>query len=1151
MSSAQFNNPPYAQTPESCGNSISEESCVYSRSTSVSEPDDSYICTKQRELFQKWRPTIHLIAPTGWLNDPCAPGYDHINDCYHIGFQWNPESAEWGNICWGAATSRDLLSWDISREPSIVPSKEEGEGGVFTGCLSPVELHPGKLTAFYTSAKILPIHHTLPYTHGSEGLHLATSSNSGKTWTRYEANPVLPGPPSDLKVTGWRDPFVSVWPSLARTLGDPDNTLYGIVSGGLLGQGPTPFIYRLDEGDITNWEFLSPLVSLPPNHSPSPSWPTDNGVNWEVTNFLSLEDPDDTRTHDFLIMGVEGRLPQEWNKGRSAFSVDHGQLWMCGKLQADDGKPTMDYTYGGCLDHGSYYAGNSFWDPKTQQQIIIGWIIEEDLPVELRKHQGWAGLLSLPRALKLQRLRGVSRALVTPLEQIPSILLRQDGIRGNEPTYEVTTLCAVPDDRLSRLRGVWWWTLRVSPVKCRNIGDEMKLGKDRNGPQALLAAALGAVMLDPVAAVSCSPYTPFEPIDPQNWANPDNMTWDDWVKPPGTDWSNPARKGSSRNFNIALVVVDYPDRNFTISQPAHSTIFNNPQPAAADIPREKVPNFYRDLLNTPNELNQGHTLHEYWMEDSAGRFGVDLTSFGAYQLPRNGYQYGVSDDMNPGACPIGETCDLDIRTDALSAWRNDVGNATADAFELVFILSAGQDESSTWQEFGEMKFDGPDDVPDEFGPPKTDNTSLPNWAATRYVPWTSWAAASTLWPNAGGGSSTQGESSGMAVYAHELSHLLDIGDNYNNPYGTPLRRAYTGIWSMMSRGSFNGPGGPHTRWQIPAVQGASMGSLHTLRDKFQLGLIERSDILWLSREALATSGVAVAQLTARSVDPGDGLMGIRIMMDADRSPACDINTEPLCDGGSWDNYDIEVVDRMGSDSFTPDSGVLISKSKNVDRQPFQWVIDAHPEDIELVDFYRPNGSVAMITMGDYRQLADALFHAGTNSGSEFEFIDEANDLHFYIIDRHRNDDGILSYTVAVRSIGGEGGASLHDVSLEDGLVTDLKQNAPTGQGVTCSFQLTNRGSYVAIDPNEAQHPEDVSAFLESDVYRLSAEVDGAGWRIEVPNALLTAKFGEVKTARVSVGASAEAADSAVVTLKVTSESDPSVVASAQCNVVKS
>lgn len=201
--------------------------------------------------------------------------------------------------------------------------------------------------------------------------------------------------------------------------------------------------------------------------------------------------------------------------------------------------------------------------------------------------------------------------------------------------------------------------------------------------------------------------------------------------------------------------------------------------------------------------------------DSGGRFGVDLTAFGAYRMPSKSYQYGIDDEdggFNEDACPSPGPCSVDLRTDALGAWRADVGNETADAFELVFILSAGQDESSTWQEFGEMLFEGPDDVPDSFGPPG--NSSLPNWAHTRYVPWSSWASASTIWPNAGSGSSTQGESSGLGTYAHELTHLLGIGDNYNNPFAVQQVRSYTGPWSMMSRGSFNGPGGPHTRWQV-------------------------------------------------------------------------------------------------------------------------------------------------------------------------------------------------------------------------------------------------------------------------------------------------------------------------------------------------
>ncbi|OQO06180.1 hypothetical protein B0A48_08768 [Cryoendolithus antarcticus] len=286
---------------------------------------------------------------------------------------------------------------------------------------------------------------------------------------------------------------------------------------------------------------------------------------------------------------------------------------------------------------------------------------------------------------------------------------------------------------------------------------------------------------------------PFAIPDPQEWENTDHMTWDDYVRPPGSNWYNSARRGTQRNFNVALIAVDYPDEAFVITLAANSTVFTNPQPAANSVPRADVPSFYRDLLKKPQEQNLNHTLHEYWMEDS-GEGG-----------------------FNENACPTGQSCSVDLRTDALGAWRAAVGNATANSFELVFILSAGQDESSTWQEFCKMLFDGPDAVADAFGPPA--NSTLTNWADTRYVNWTSWASAATIWPNAGRSSSTQAESSGMGTYAHELSHLLGIGDNYNNPYSIPPIRSYTAPFSMMSRGSFDGPGGPHTRWQIPALLG--------------------------------------------------------------------------------------------------------------------------------------------------------------------------------------------------------------------------------------------------------------------------------------------------------------------------------------------
>ncbi|MGN9841743.1 M6 family metalloprotease domain-containing protein [Nonomuraea sp. H19] len=635
-----------------------------------------------------------------------------------------------------------------------------------------------------------------------------------------------------------------------------------------------------------------------------------------------------------------------------------------------------------------------------------------------------------------------------------------------------------------------------------------------------------------------SPPGGIAPIDPQNWENPDHMTWADYKRPPGTKWNDPAVKGSKRTFKGALVLLDYPNQPFVVTQPQGSTIFANPSAEAHDIPRDQVAKFYQDFLNTPNDLNKGHTIHEYWMEDSGGRYGVELTGFGPYTMPGKDHEYAM--EYQRDACPAGDTCTRNLRTDGNAAWIAAVGEEVAKQFDFVFYLSAGQDESSTWQEFGMMKFPAKESVPDEWGPP---DPGLPNWSRTRYVEWTSWQAGSSFWPNARFGvDSVQAESSGMAVYAHELSHIMGIADNYNNPYAVPPRRAYTGIWEMLSRGSFNGPGGPHSRWLIPPTAGASMGAQHMLRNKIKLEMVDERNVLRLSREALDESGVVTARVLARAAQPGESeLSGVNISFDTgDKSPACAPATDPLCDGGGYENYTVEVVDRMGTDSFTPDAGVLLAKTKNADQAPFEWVIDANPQDIGMTDYVMPDGTKVPITIGDYRQLSDALFHAGTGSGSEYEYVDEANRLHFYITDVRRNREGELSYTVAVRSLDGPG-PQQRGVKLLPGAAVPTAKNLST-----CTFPLFNTGKAA---PAQGQHPEDVSAYLNSDVYRLKAEVQGKGWTSQVPNALAAVAFGKQALVTVNAVRASGGDRLAKVKLTATSESDPAKTMTATCHVI--
>jgi hypothetical protein len=269
------------------------------------------------------------------------------------------------------------------------------------------------------------------------------------------------------------------------------------------------------------------------------------------------------------------------------------------------------------------------------------------------------------------------------------------------------------------------------------------------------------------------------------------------------------------------------------------------------VPRSDVAGFLHDFLNVPSEFNHGVTMNSYWMETSFGQYGVDLDAFGVYEMPKPHWDYFMDDfqaGLNRSLCPsqayavgdqedvstfavttseffsVGQvisisgpdpeivgipdgthselngtydiddgdllqTCQQNFRTDALAAWRAEQGPDVDDEYDNIFYVSSGQDESGSWQEFGEMIFEETTDcdgynvpycgvVSDAFGNP---NPNLPNWAGSRYIPWSSWASASTIWPNASGNTSIEGESSGMAVYAHELTHNLGIGDNYKIP----------------------------------------------------------------------------------------------------------------------------------------------------------------------------------------------------------------------------------------------------------------------------------------------------------------------------------------------------------------------------------
>jgi hypothetical protein len=160
----------------------------------------------------------------------------------------------------------------------------------------------------------------------------------------------------------------------------------------------------------------------------------------------------------------------------------------------------------------------------------------------------------------------------------------------------------------------------------------------------------------------------------------------------------------------------------------------------------------------------------------------------------------------------------------------------------------------------------------------------------------------------------------------------------------------------------------------------------------------------------------------------------------------------------------------------------------------------------------------MRTVADYRQLNDALFHAGLNSGSQFEYIDKPNRLHFYVIDMEKNNQGILSYTLGVRSL--DSGVSGGTLALA----------APSG------FKM------------DAETGKIVFILKGDDIYRLKTAVSGEGWSAVILNELAASADGGEISVPVWLTAKPGCSKKATVTLTAVSESNNEVFTEAKISV---
>lgn len=329
---------------------------------------------------QPYRPQYHFSPLKNWTNDP--NGLVYFDGEYHLSFQYNPFGDKWGHMSWGHAVSRDTLHWQ--QLPVALP--EENGVMIFTGSIVVDERNRsgfctgGKpcLVAVYTG------HTSKTETRSAtQTQNLAYSNDRGRTWTKYQGNPVL-----DLHLSDFRDPKVfwsrdsNQWVMVVALPDDHKAQIYG-------------------SADLKQWRKISEF---------GPAGGT--GGQWECPELFELPVEGENQTRWVMKIGL--------NPG--ALQGGSGEQYFVGRFDGTrfvNDNPASQTLW---TDYGKdcYCALTFNGLPKTQTPIMIGWMNNWQYAADLPTSP-WRGQMTVPRELSLRRTAEGLRLVQRPTRELQQL----------------------------------------------------------------------------------------------------------------------------------------------------------------------------------------------------------------------------------------------------------------------------------------------------------------------------------------------------------------------------------------------------------------------------------------------------------------------------------------------------------------------------------------------------------------------------------------------------------------------------------------------------------------------------------------------------------------------------------------------------------
>lgn len=151
--------------------------------------DDIQVSTSGTRFADTYRPQYHYTPERNWMNDP--NGMVFYEGEYHLFYQHTPFSAQpaFDKMHWGHAVSKDLVHWE-ELAPAIAPDED---GSIFSGSAVVdtnntsgfFDKEGSGLVAIYTNND----NRKVPGKPQVQSI--AYSKDKGRTWIKYEGNPVL------------------------------------------------------------------------------------------------------------------------------------------------------------------------------------------------------------------------------------------------------------------------------------------------------------------------------------------------------------------------------------------------------------------------------------------------------------------------------------------------------------------------------------------------------------------------------------------------------------------------------------------------------------------------------------------------------------------------------------------------------------------------------------------------------------------------------------------------------------------------------------------------------------------------------------------------------------------------------------------------